>query len=72
LAAVQVLEGKKNGNPPILKIIYTETLMSLDIAEEIVPKSTKSLENDLKFIDVGPWDNQRNDSSLAWSAAAVA
>lgn len=50
---------KRNGNPPILRDkIYTETLMSLDIAEEIVPEIRKVVspgKYDLEIhIDVGP------------------
>jgi len=50
---------KRNGNPPVLRDkIYTETLMSLDIAQNIVPKIRKVIsptKYDLEIhIDVGP------------------
>lgn len=50
---------KRNGNPPVLRDkIYTETMMSLDIAEEIVPDLRKVVypaKYDLEIhIDVGP------------------
>ena len=50
---------KRNGHPPILRDkIYTETLMSLDIAQNLVPEIRKRIspaKYDLEIhIDVGP------------------
>lgn len=50
---------KRNGKPPVLRDkIYTETLISLDIAQEMVPEIRKKIspaKYDLEIhIDVGP------------------